>query len=116
MTPADCLCCAVLCRDSTTVLEKEWFLQFDQRTQTLRGMALKGDEGLYTFTIVAFLMEGKLNPAATSFKIQIKRPKGRKSLVNHELSMTIDTDYNEFMNSVDNKLDLANKVRDGGGG
>ena len=97
------------------MLPKDWFLQFDQKTQTLRGMPMSGDEGMYSLNIVAFLMAGTPNPATTSFRIQIKRPKGRKSRVNHELSMTIDTDYDDFVASVDNKVDLANKVKWGAG-
>ena len=98
-----------MCRGTTTRIPDNWFLQFDNKMQVIRGMPLADDVGTYNMTIIANLRSEPFITTHT-FKITVRKPKGKKSRVNHELSMTIDTDYNEFMGSLDKKLDLANKV------
>ena len=42
--------------------------------------------------------------------MQVRAATGRKRASNHEVAMTIDTDYDEFVGSIDKKLELSNKV------
>ncbi|XP_076447994.1 dystroglycan 1-like [Babylonia areolata] len=88
---------------------EDWFMKFDQREQTILGMPMQGDEGRYPMVLVAML---KTHDFVTKhkFEIVVRKVKGRKSRVNHELSMTIDADYDEFVGSVEQQVDLASKV------
>ncbi|XP_070191859.1 dystroglycan 1-like [Littorina saxatilis] len=100
-----------LFRNTSSKIEDNWFLQFNENTQTLRGMAMEEQMGTYAMTLVARTSVDPPGRITTMpLKFVIRKPKGRKSKVNHEVSMTIDTDYDAFVGSLDKKLELANKV------
>ncbi|KAL8558005.1 hypothetical protein ACOMHN_016558 [Nucella lapillus] len=95
---------------NSLVMEPDWFLKFDQKSQTIRGMALDDkDVGRHPLKLVAML---KTHDFITSFlfEVVVRKARGRKARVNHALSMTIDADYKQFMASTDQKVDLATKV------
>ena len=68
------------------------------------------DAGTYPMSLVAMLKDQDFI-TTINFKVVVRAAKGRKSRVNHQMSMTIDTDFDRFMASVQHKMDLAGKVR-----
>ncbi|KAL8592183.1 hypothetical protein ACOMHN_030858 [Nucella lapillus] len=99
----------ILFKDMSSKIPDDFFLQFDQDNQRLHGMALGENIGSYNMTLVASLREQAFI-TTTNLRVSVRRLKGKRSRVNHKMSMTIDTDYDAFVGSVDKKLDLANKV------
>lgn len=69
---------------------------------------LNADAGSYSFKLTASNSLGK--SASHNFNVVVKGKEMMTTPPNHELSMTIDTDYNKFMKSLDNRIELSNKV------
>ncbi|XP_045164539.2 dystroglycan 1-like [Mercenaria mercenaria] len=69
---------------------------------------LNADAGSYTFKLTASNFYEKT--ASHNFVVVVEGQEMMTSPPNHELSMTIDTDYNKFMRSLDNRIELSNKV------
>lgn len=69
---------------------------------------LEMDAGSYTFKLTATNFYGK--STSFNFVIVVEGQEMMKVPLNHELSMTIDTDYNKFMKSLDKRIELSNKV------
>ena len=69
---------------------------------------LNTDAGSYTFKLMAVNSLGKT--ASQNFVVVVEGKEMMSVPPNHELSMTIDTDYKKFMKSLDNRIELSNKV------
>ena len=69
---------------------------------------LEADAGTYDFLLTAENFHQKSN--SLKFNIVVLDGNKAESLPNHELSMTIDTDYDKFVSDLNNRLDLSNKI------
>lgn len=88
-----------------------FWLQLNKRTlkpYVLMSNPLNTDAGSYTFKLTATNFFSK--SASQTFVIVVEGEEMAGPPPNHELSMTIDTDYDEFMSSLDNRIELSNKV------
>uniref|UniRef100_A0A0B7AZP8 Dystroglycan 1 n=1 Tax=Arion vulgaris TaxID=1028688 RepID=A0A0B7AZP8_9EUPU len=99
----------MLFRDVTDNIEPDFFIQFDSSKQRIIGMPMEKDVSRhYIFNLIA---KKKSDSIVANIKIiiQIKSVKNPKR-INHELSVTIDYDYDAFMRNLTTRIDLANRV------
>nr|KAG5705579.1 hypothetical protein BaRGS_034777 [Batillaria attramentaria] len=100
-----------LFKGSSSKIPDDFWFKFDEEKKVIMGIPSVKDEGRQSMTLVANLKDFEGGPISTmSFKIVVKNPSGRKGKVNHEVAMTIDTDYDKFVSNVSAKLDLAQKI------
>lgn len=69
---------------------------------------LTNDAGSYTFTLTATNFYSK--STSQNFVVIVEGEDMASSPPSHELSMSIDTNYDRFMSSLDNRIELSNKV------
>ena len=92
--------------DGLTLPKNSW-IKFNQTTQTLYGMPLSIHEGKQDYIMAAIDSKGKI--ARDAFEVVVvRRPHEQK--INHEFSITLDTDYNKFLIDVEKRIDIANKI------
>jgi hypothetical protein len=60
-------------RGTSTKLPDNWFLKFDEKTQTLQGMPEEADAGSHDLTLLAYLDRGQPFFTASSFKVRADR-------------------------------------------
>ena len=92
--------------DGLTVPKNSW-IKFNQSAQTLYGMPLAIHEGKQDYIMAAIDSKGKI--ARDAFEVVVvRRPHEQK--INHEFSITLDTDYKKFLVDVEKRIDIANKI------
>ncbi len=92
--------------DGLSMPRNSW-IKFNQTTQTLYGMPLPIHAGKQDYIMAAIDSMGKI--ARDAFEILVvRRPNEPK--INHEFSVTLDTDYNKFIYDVENRIDIANRI------
>ncbi|KAL4226430.1 Dystroglycan (Dystrophin-associated glycoprotein 1) [Mactra antiquata] len=97
--------------DNDEPLPDGFWLQLNKRTlrpYVIVSNPLNTDAGSYDFKLTATNFYGR--SASQSFVIVVEGEEMAESFPNHELSMTLDTDYDEFMSSLDNRIELSGKV------
>lgn len=92
----------------TNSIPSDFFVQFDEKMQKIIGLPMAGDVGRFKMNLVA-MKNAKVPVTSFPFNIVIKGTKNKKK-INHELSVSIDHDYDQFMSSVKDKTMLAKKV------
>ncbi len=92
--------------DGLTLPRDSW-VKFNVSTQTLFGLPLPAHEGRQEYLMAAIDTRGKI--ARDAFEIVVvRRPLDRK--INHEFSITLDTDYKKFLSEVEKRMDIANRI------
>ncbi|CAG5117347.1 unnamed protein product [Candidula unifasciata] len=98
-----------LFQDTTDIIRPDFFIQFDTEKQKIIGLPMDEDHSRkYNFNLIAKKKSSSLI-ANTDITVQIKGVKNRRN-INHELSVTVDYDFNKFMTSVEDRISLANKI------
>lgn len=69
---------------------------------------LNSDAGNYTFKLTATNVHRK--SASLNFVVVVHGQEMMSVPPNHELSVTIDTDYDKFIGSLDKRIELSNKI------
>lgn len=96
-----------LYKNKTHSLEPGDFLQFDERNQKIIGLPMNENAGTHNFTLIGRVKDRSLL-ASNDFTIHIDKTK--KKNINHELSVTVDYDYDQFVKDVTNRIRLADSV------
>ncbi|ESP02506.1 hypothetical protein LOTGIDRAFT_224800 [Lottia gigantea] len=96
--------------NSTDPIPKSYWMKLDHKRQQLVAFPTPGDSGVHKFTLVAKKgMKGLIG--THSFKVKVKggSPKHLAN-INHEVSITLDVDYDKFMSNITNRLHLVNRL------
>ena len=97
--------------NKTDVISKSFWLQFDRKKQAFMGLPTDKNVGKHMFTLIALNAREGDRPASDRFNIIIKaNPDAATGKINHELSMTIDYDYDDFQSNVHDRISFMNKV------
>ncbi|XP_005097620.2 dystroglycan [Aplysia californica] len=98
----------MLFQDTSKTLPTNFFIQLDKQGQRIIGLPMASDIGRYKLNLL-----GKKKGTALinnfDFTLVIRQMKGKKK-INHELSVTVDFDYQQFMSSVENRTRLASNI------
>jgi len=92
--------------DGMDVVPDSW-IQFDEKHQFLFGLPMDEHEGRSEFVMAAIDSVGKI--ARDPFEVVVSR-RPSASAINHELSLTLDIDYLQFIKEVKLRIDVANKI------
>ncbi|RUS72666.1 hypothetical protein EGW08_019571 [Elysia chlorotica] len=98
-----------LFKDKTTSIPKSSFFKFDKKMQRIFGLPSSNDVGMYKMNLVATKPNQKMDNIEFTLVINGMKETEKKA-INHELSVGIDYDYDEFMSNVEARVDLSNKV------
>ncbi|WAR25004.1 DAG1-like protein [Mya arenaria] len=98
--------------ESKTMLNKDFFLMVKQSKLTkpyvIMANPLEDDIGEYNLFLEAMNSEGKYN--SIDLTVNVVKSMVELPPPNHELSMTLDADYDQFMSDLNNRVELSNKV------
>ncbi|CAG5125190.1 unnamed protein product [Candidula unifasciata] len=83
------------------------FLHFDSKQQKLVGLPMEADVKVHKFQLEAKKTESLFVRVELTLIVRDFRMKKK---INHELSVTIDYDYKEFMGNVSERVHLANRI------
>ncbi|BFZ08724.1 hypothetical protein BsWGS_11763 [Bradybaena similaris] len=82
------------------------FLHFDSKNQKLVGLPLQRDVNVYKFNLVATKRDRLFVSVAVTVVVNDTMIKNK----NHELSLTVDYDFDKFMSNVSERVHLANRI------
>lgn len=98
-----------LFQETTDIIDPKFFIQFDTKKQRIFGLPMDDHMNKkYNFNLFANKKSSSLL-AKTDFQIHIKGVKNKKT-INHELSVTVDYDFDKFMANVEDRISLASKI------
>ncbi|XP_050412904.1 dystroglycan 1 [Patella vulgata] len=94
----------------TVQIPSGYWLSFERKKQVIKAFPSLSDQGVHKFTLLARKGSGSLL-VTHSFKIKVTGGKAKElEKINHEMSITLDMDYDEFMSNVDNRIEFVNKL------
>ncbi|XP_071083665.1 dystroglycan 1-like [Haliotis cracherodii] len=101
----------ILMANITTVLPPDYWIKFDSRKQLIQGLPMEANIGKHTFNMIGFNADEADTVAKNTFNITIiPDPRSATGQLNHEVSMTLDYDFEKFSSSTENKISFMNKV------
>ncbi|XP_046570474.1 dystroglycan 1-like [Haliotis rubra] len=101
----------LLMANTTTALPSDYWIKFDMKKQLIQGLPLEGNIGKHLFNLIGYNADQADTVAKTAFNITIiPDPRSASGQLNHEVSMTLDYDFEKFSSSTENKISFLNKV------
>uniref|UniRef100_A0A0B7ABC6 Dystroglycan 1 n=1 Tax=Arion vulgaris TaxID=1028688 RepID=A0A0B7ABC6_9EUPU len=93
--------------DTDKDIPSDFFLQFDAKNQRIIGLPVKENVGQFKFNLTGKKKSSSLLAnSVITFTIEANQSK----VINHELAVTVDYNFNKFKASIQDQVNLANRV------